>query len=103
MGIIRGISEDSVAPLIEAAISGGLETIEITMNTENVESLIAKAVRLAGNHLIIGAGTVLSVESLKSAVDAHITYGQPRITQFNACPARKVWIVELGQRDIRER
>ena len=74
LGIVRGIGQDSVAPLIEAAISGGLETIEITMNTENAESLIAKAAALAGHRLMIGAGTVLSVESLKSALDAGATF-----------------------------
>ncbi len=74
MGIVRGIGEESIVPLVEAVISGGLETLEITMNTENAESLIAKAARLAGHRLMIGAGTVLSVESLKGAVDAGATF-----------------------------
>ena len=74
MGIVRGIGEESIAPLVEAAISGGLETLEIAMNTENAESLIAKTVALAGHRLMIGAGTVLSVESLKCALDAGATF-----------------------------
>lgn len=74
MGIVRGIDEESIVPLVEAAISGGLETLEITMNTEGAESLIAKAASIAGHRLMIGAGTVLSVESLKRAVDAGATF-----------------------------
>ena len=74
MGIVRGIGEESIAPLVEAAISGGLETLEITMNTENAGSLIAKAAALAGHRLMIGAGTVLNIESLKGALDAGATF-----------------------------
>ncbi len=74
MGIIRGITIDSVPSLVEAAVSSGLETIEITMNTPGAESLIARAARSAGNRLMIGAGTVLNVESLKAAADAGATF-----------------------------
>ena len=74
LGIVRGIDEDSVAPLMDAVMAGGLETIEITMNTANAEKLIAKAVALSGHNLMIGAGTVLSVESIKVAMDAGATF-----------------------------
>lgn len=74
MGIVRGIDEYSIVPLMEAAISGGLDAIEITMNTENAGKLIAKAAASAGKRLMIGAGTVLNVESLKSAIGAGATF-----------------------------
>lgn len=74
MGIIRGIEEDKVEPLVEAVISGGLKTIEITMNTKKAEVLIEKAIKLAGKRLTIGAGTVLTLDSLKSALDAGATF-----------------------------
>jgi len=74
MGIIRGAGESSIEPLVEAVVSAGLETIEITMNTKNAQGLIARAVKSGGHRLMIGAGTVLNVESLKSALDAGASF-----------------------------
>lgn len=74
MGILRGVEPGMIEPLVETAISGGLKTLEITMNTEGAAELISKAVRLAQKRLCIGAGTVLSKESLKSALDAGATF-----------------------------
>jgi 2-dehydro-3-deoxyphosphogluconate aldolase/(4S)-4-hydroxy-2-oxoglutarate aldolase len=59
---------------MEAAASAGLETIEITMNTLNAEKVIARAVKSNGHRLMVGAGTVLNVDSLKSALDAGATF-----------------------------
>ena len=74
MGIVRGVDDVSIDSLVEAVISSGLETLEITMNTGNAQGLIRRAARVAGHRLIIGAGTVLSMESLKSAIDAGATF-----------------------------
>jgi 2-dehydro-3-deoxyphosphogluconate aldolase / (4S)-4-hydroxy-2-oxoglutarate aldolase len=74
MGIMRGIGEDSVEPLVESAVVAGLETIEITMNTEGARGIISHAVKAADGRLMIGAGTVLNVESLKTAIDAGATF-----------------------------
>ena len=74
MGIMRSVGEDSIEPLIESVVSSGLETIEITMNSENAKALIARAAKIAGHRLMIGAGTVLSVDSLKAALDAGATF-----------------------------
>ncbi len=74
MGILRGIEASAIEPLVEAVISSGLVTIEITMNTENAPSLIEKTVKLAGNRLMVGAGTVLNLDSLKLALDSGATF-----------------------------
>ena len=70
MGILRGITMKEIEPLIETIISSGLETIEITMNTENAAELIREAKSFSNNRLVIGAGTVLSPDDLKSAVSS---------------------------------
>lgn len=70
MGILRGIEESAVEPLVEAVVSAGLETIEITMNTIKAAKLIKRMIKKAGGRLIIGAGTVLNLDDLKSALDA---------------------------------
>jgi 2-dehydro-3-deoxyphosphogluconate aldolase/(4S)-4-hydroxy-2-oxoglutarate aldolase len=74
LGIIRGIKQEEVAPLVEAVIASGLETIEITMNTPDAAMRIKEAVAIAGKRLTIGAGTVLSVESLKVALKAGASF-----------------------------
>lgn len=74
LGIIRGVKEDEIDPLIEAVLSSGLKTIEITMNTEGAAQLIRKAKTLAGKRLVLGAGTVLDMRSLKSALDSGATF-----------------------------
>jgi Entner-Doudoroff aldolase len=74
LGILRGVDIESIEPLVEASISGGLKTIEITMNTRGAATLIEKAVAIAGKRLTIGAGTVLGVKSLEIAVAAGATF-----------------------------
>ncbi len=74
LGILRGIDVESVEPLVEASISAGLKTIEITMNTRGAATLIEKAVATGGKRLTVGAGTVLSVKSLEIAFNAGATF-----------------------------
>jgi 2-dehydro-3-deoxyphosphogluconate aldolase/(4S)-4-hydroxy-2-oxoglutarate aldolase len=70
MGILRGVTADSIEPMVETAISSGLQTIEITMNTPGAPDLIRRAVKSAQGRLMIGAGTVVTSEHLKLALDA---------------------------------
>ncbi|MCK4906932.1 MAG: bifunctional 4-hydroxy-2-oxoglutarate aldolase/2-dehydro-3-deoxy-phosphogluconate aldolase [Spirochaetes bacterium] len=70
MGILRGISSSQVEPLVEAVVSAGLKTIEITMNTANASDLLADMKKVSAGRLNIGAGTVLSIEDMKIALDA---------------------------------
>ena len=74
MGILRGVQLDIIEPLVEAVAGAGLETIEITMNTKDAAKLIRKAVKASGKNLMIGAGTVLDKDSLKSALSAGATF-----------------------------
>ena len=73
MGILRGIEDDCIEPIIEAVIESGLRTIELTMNTPNAAKLIRQTITL-GTKLTIGAGTVLTMDSLHSALDAGATF-----------------------------
>ena len=70
MGILRGIEAGMVEPLVKTVISSGLKTIEITMNTPKAPELIRKIRKVSGGHLVIGAGTVLDMKDLYSALDA---------------------------------
>lgn len=70
LGILRGIESEAIEPLAYTVISAGLETIEITMNTKGAPGLISKMKQCANGRLAVGAGTVLSMESLNAALDA---------------------------------
>ena len=61
-------SQDAV-PLGRALISGGLPIAEVTFRTDAAEASI-RAMTAELPELLVGAGTVLSVEQVKSAVDA---------------------------------
>lgn len=70
MGILRGITPAMVSPLCETICLSGLETIEIAMNSEGAPELVRKMKEAAGNRLTVGAGTVLSMDTLHAALDA---------------------------------
>lgn len=74
LGILRGIPEKSLAPLLDVAVASGLETIEFAMNTHGAVGLIKKAVRCYGQRLMIGAGTVLNMADLKTALRVGATF-----------------------------
>jgi len=74
LGILRGITPPELEPLFEAIITSGLQAVEITMNTEGATGLIQKTAKRYGERLMIGAGTVLTLKDLKSALRAGATF-----------------------------
>jgi len=74
MGIMRGIEKADIEPLVETVIGAGLETLEVTMNTQGAPDLIREARKASGGKLTIGAGTVLSEEDLEKALDAGASF-----------------------------
>jgi len=74
LGIVRGVEMAQIEPLIEAVISSGLETLEITMNTKGAAGIILRAKKAAQKSLVLGAGTVLDLDSLKQSLDSGATF-----------------------------
>lgn len=74
MGIVRGVKEEAIEPLVEAVASSGLKTIEITMNTPKASELIKKMIACAKGRLFIGAGTVLTMDDLQLALGSGATF-----------------------------
>ena len=66
LGIIRGATKENIIPVIEAAMSGGLKHLEITLNTPGALDLI----KLASQKYQVGAGTVLTLKEAKAALAA---------------------------------
>lgn len=74
LGILRGAEADIIEPLVEAVISAGLGTLEITMNTAHASELIRKAKKVCGKRLTLGAGTVITMQDLKSALQSGASF-----------------------------
>ncbi|MCL4123408.1 UNVERIFIED_CONTAM: hypothetical protein GTU68_032796 [Idotea baltica] len=61
-------SVDSAVPLGEALVAGGLPIAEVTFRTDAAEESIKKMGQIDG--LLVGAGTVLTIDQAKRAIDA---------------------------------
>ena len=66
--ILRTPLEEAVVPGMEAAIRGGFRIVEFTLNTPGALDHIARFSRQ--EDLVVGAGTVLTVEDARSAIRA---------------------------------
>lgn len=66
--ILRTADRDAVRPALEAAIAGGFRIVEVTMTTPDcLEHIQALSER---HGLVVGAGTVLTVDDAKEAMAA---------------------------------
>ena len=74
LGILRDITQEQIPPLFETIISSGLKSVEIAMNTKDAPALIKQAVKLSKGKLMIGAGTVVDMKLLKSALGAGASF-----------------------------
>jgi 2-dehydro-3-deoxyphosphogluconate aldolase / (4S)-4-hydroxy-2-oxoglutarate aldolase len=68
IAILRTDDRDRAARALDAAVEGGFRCIEITLNTPHALVLIANLAR--DPRLVIGAGTVLTPEAGRAAVEA---------------------------------
>lgn len=72
--ILRGIQEKDLEPIYQLLIDAKLDTLEITMNTPQAYTLIAKMRNIAGDKLTLGAGTVLDMNDLDDALNAGASF-----------------------------
>ncbi len=74
MGILRGGSPEAAAPLVEALLAAGLETLEVAMNGPAAAETLAAVRRAAGGRLMVGAGTVVTSARLDQALEAGASF-----------------------------
>ena len=60
-------------PLAEALVAGGLPALEVTLRTDAALEVIAEMAKVEGG--VVGAGTLLTPDDVKRAVDAGATFG----------------------------
>lgn len=70
LGIVRGVSKNSLAGVMDAVVSAGLKFVEITLNTQSAFELIEEVGKKYSDSLCVGAGTVLSRKDAETACSA---------------------------------
>lgn len=77
IGVVPVIAIDDVAhaePLADALLEGGIGVAEITFRTAAAADVMAR-LRDTRPELLVGAGTILSAEAVRSAVEAGASFG----------------------------
>ncbi len=67
--VVKIENSNNAVPLGQALLGGGLPLAEITFRTDAAEAAI-RALTAELTEILVGAGTVLSIDQVKSAVDA---------------------------------
>ena len=70
VAIIRGANPDDVLKIAMALHSGGVNILEVTMNSDNPLEVIRQLSKTMKDKMLIGAGTVLDAEMTKGAINA---------------------------------
>ncbi len=68
--VIRTTSADEARSVIGAILAGGINILEITMTIPNAVELIENLAQELNNDAIIGAGTVLNIETAQKCIEA---------------------------------
>jgi 2-dehydro-3-deoxyphosphogluconate aldolase / (4S)-4-hydroxy-2-oxoglutarate aldolase len=68
--ILRKVPYEKSAAIVNALIEGGVTSIEVTMESDRAEEIIAETVSVYGNRILVGAGTVLNVGDCRRAIEA---------------------------------
>jgi 2-dehydro-3-deoxyphosphogluconate aldolase/(4S)-4-hydroxy-2-oxoglutarate aldolase len=71
VAIIRMKTAFDILPLTEALLKGGIDIIEVTMNTVDPLDCIEKMVKhFSADQLLIGAGTILTEKDVEHAINS---------------------------------
>lgn len=70
VAILRGFKKKDVINIATALHEGGINIIEITLNSVEALDLINKLSIKFKNKMLVGAGTVLTVKDARNAIDA---------------------------------
>ena len=92
--ILRTDVEEHAAPAMEAAIRGGFRICEFTMTIPGVLDRIGELAKRDG--IVVGAGTVLTVEDARAAVDAGASFlVSPVVSEVVIEEARRLGVVMM--------
>jgi len=94
IAIMRHLPDDQIEPVFGALAEAGVQLIEIAMNTIGAIAQLEKMLMLFGDRMMIGAGTVLSPELAKEAIETgarfmitpHFDPEVVAVARTNHCP-----------------
>lgn len=86
VAVLRIPDESLFEPVMDALIRGGVHVIEITLTVPNAISLIRKAAEQYGDQILLGVGSVLTAEQVRSSVEAG--------AQFVVSPVTKKEVID---------
>jgi 2-dehydro-3-deoxyphosphogluconate aldolase / (4S)-4-hydroxy-2-oxoglutarate aldolase len=70
VAIIRGAEPDTIIEVVQALKTGGIRTLEVTINSPEALKVIERLAAEFNNELLIGAGTVLDPQTAREALQA---------------------------------
>jgi 2-dehydro-3-deoxyphosphogluconate aldolase/(4S)-4-hydroxy-2-oxoglutarate aldolase len=70
VAIVRGVEPSNVIKIAHALLAGGVNTMEVTLNSSGALSVITQLTKEMKNKMLIGAGTVLNASMANEAIDA---------------------------------
>ena len=92
IAVLRGVTDETLAPIATALADGGITAIEVTANTPGVISKIERlSDLLADTDAVVGAGTVLDAATTRSVLLAG--------AEFVVTPTLKEDVIETANRD----
>lgn len=68
--VLRKIPYEKSREIVQALFDGGILAVEITMESDRAELIIQETVAEFGGKMLVGAGTVLSIDDCKRAIGA---------------------------------
>jgi 2-dehydro-3-deoxyphosphogluconate aldolase/(4S)-4-hydroxy-2-oxoglutarate aldolase len=68
--VVRAPSGDDALKVVDAIRAGGIDIIELTMTVPGAPKVIEQLVRRYGSDVVVGAGTVLDVETARACIAA---------------------------------
>ena len=94
IAILRGVPSEKIVDVAKALYDGGIRLLEITFNQKSETKLIdtpnaIRAVReTLGDKMVIGAGTVMSVEEVRAAKEAGASFAlAPNVDETAMTPS----------------
>ncbi|WP_033542537.1 bifunctional 4-hydroxy-2-oxoglutarate aldolase/2-dehydro-3-deoxy-phosphogluconate aldolase [Planococcus sp. CAU13] len=68
--VLRKVPYEKSFEIVQALYDGGIRVIEVTMESDRADLIIREALEVFGDKMLIGAGTVLTIEDCDRAIEA---------------------------------
>jgi 2-dehydro-3-deoxyphosphogluconate aldolase/(4S)-4-hydroxy-2-oxoglutarate aldolase len=70
VAILRRTEASLALETAQALLEGGVNVVEVTLNTDGAEDMLRALARQLGEKMVIGAGTVMTADDTQRALDA---------------------------------